>query len=135
MKIKVRKLSIGRIFVFPSILQPTPLGETGRPKSSQGQGLCISEFLFFYFVALDLLGTSLTREIIRGEIISMPSSSVKMSLALTANWQARCSLLLPVSWRSCCSPSPEGVLSPKRLRPLPTWPGEWLIRSHSSRQL
>lgn len=50
-KIKVRKLSIGESLYFPSSSNP-PIGETGRPKSSQGQGLCISEFLFFYFLLL-----------------------------------------------------------------------------------
>lgn len=69
-KIKVRKLSIGRLFV-PHPSSNPPIGGNGRPKSSQGQGLCISQFLFLLCCfRSDFLRTSLTRGIIRDEITS-----------------------------------------------------------------
>lgn len=108
---RVRKLSVGRIFVFPSTLQPNQLGETGRPKISQGQDLCPSQSLVFLLCCFRpaFLGTSLSRETVIDKITSKPSVSVTMSLALRANWEAHCSLLPPPSSRRSCSfPNPKG---------------------------
>ena len=72
---RVRKLSVGRIFVFPSTLQPNHLGEIGRPKSSQGQDLCPSQSLVFLLCCFrpGFLGTSLSREMVIDKITSKPS--------------------------------------------------------------
>jgi hypothetical protein len=54
-KIKVRKLSIGRIFVLPSILQPTHWGKLGDQRVARAKVCVYLNFFSFYFVALDLI--------------------------------------------------------------------------------
>ena len=58
-KIKVRKLSIGRIFVFPSNLQPTHWGKLGDQRVARAKVCVYLNFFSFSFVALDLISLGL----------------------------------------------------------------------------